>query len=54
MFMQMQSKPNTTKRTEWLNEQKQYRVIRFWNNEVLHNIEGVLVQISEALNQPAP
>jgi very-short-patch-repair endonuclease len=26
-----------------------YRVIRFWNNDVLTNIEGVLMAISEAL-----
>ena len=34
-----------------------YRVIRFWNNEVLENIEGVLVIISAALKAfppPAP
>lgn len=36
-------------RTKWLNEQKDYRVIRFWNNEVLHNIDGVLAKISEVL-----
>jgi BirA family biotin operon repressor/biotin-[acetyl-CoA-carboxylase] ligase len=37
-------------RTEWLNEQKHYRVIRFWNSEILRSIEGVLIQISEAVN----
>ncbi len=36
-------------RTEWLNEQKDYRVIRFWNNEVSRNSESVLTKISEAL-----
>jgi very-short-patch-repair endonuclease len=36
-------------RTEWLNEQKDYRVIRFWNNEVLRNMESVRMKISEAL-----
>ena len=41
-------------RTKWLNEQKQYRVIRFWNDEVLHNIEAVLAKISEMLNEPPP
>ena len=34
-------------RTRWLNEQKDYCVIRFWNNEVLHNINGVLAKILE-------
>ena len=27
-------------RTEWLNE-KGYRVVRFWNNDVLNNIAGI-------------
>jgi len=30
-----------------------YRVVRFWNNEVLQNMEGVLTVIEEAL-QKAP
>src|SRR3972149_2245970 len=36
-------------RTEWLNEQKDYRVIRFTNDEVHHNLEAVLEKILEAL-----
>jgi very-short-patch-repair endonuclease len=40
-------------RTQWLNEQKDYRVIRFWNNEVLQNIKVVLMTISHALNLEA-
>ena len=35
-------------RTAWLND-KGYRVLRFWNNEVLTNTKGVLEQISQAL-----
>jgi very-short-patch-repair endonuclease len=35
-------------RTVWLNEQQDYRVLRFWNDEVLSNIEGVLERIVEA------
>ena len=31
-----------------------YRVLRFWNNEVLSNIEGVLERISEAIAPPHP
>lgn len=30
-------------------EERGYRVIRFWNNEVLMNLEGVLESIREAL-----
>jgi very-short-patch-repair endonuclease len=34
-------------RTAWL-EKDGYRVIRFWNNDVLLNSEGVLMKIREA------
>jgi very-short-patch-repair endonuclease len=36
-------------RTQWLNEQKHYRVIRFTNNEVMHNLDAVVEKIREAL-----
>lgn len=36
------------KRTNWLNG-RGYRVIRFWNNEVLENIDGVLMEIQKNL-----
>lgn len=36
-------------RTQWLNEQKNYGVMRFWNTEVLIDIESVLAQIAHAL-----
>ncbi len=36
-------------RTEWLNTQKHYRVIRFWNSEVMNNTASVLAQIAEML-----
>ena len=35
-------------RTEYL-ESQGYKVIRFWNNEVLNNIEGVILAIIQAL-----
>jgi very-short-patch-repair endonuclease len=36
-------------------EAEGYRVIRFWNNDVLGNVEGVLTIIAEALEvQPTP
>jgi adenine-specific DNA-methyltransferase len=38
-----------SERTRWLNEQKDYRVIRFTNAEVLHNIGAVVEKITEAL-----
>jgi very-short-patch-repair endonuclease len=36
-------------RTEWL-ESQGFRVLRFWNNEVLENTEGVLEKIRESVN----
>lgn len=35
-------------RTAWLSE-RGYRVVRFWNNDVLSDIEGVLEALSLAL-----
>ena len=31
-----------------------YRVLRFWNNDVLQNIEGVKAEIWRALSTPPP
>lgn len=36
-------------RTKWL-EAEGYRVLRFWNNDVFANIDGVLSEIHAALN----
>ena len=41
------------KRTQFL-EAQGYRVLRFWNNEVLGNIEGVMQVISDALAERPP
>ena len=38
-------------RDQWLSENR-YRVLRFWNNDVLGNIDGVLETIALALQQP--
>ena len=38
------------KRDHWLTSHN-YRVMRFWNNEVLKNIEGVLETIHDAVNR---
>lgn len=40
-------------RTEWLNANG-YRVLRFTNREVMHNVEGVLEAIREACEAPPP
>jgi very-short-patch-repair endonuclease len=39
---------DTDTRTRWL-EGRGYRVVRFWNNDVLANTEGMLLVILEAL-----
>ena len=31
-----------------------YRVLRFWNNDVLTNIDGVMERIAEAIRSPSP
>jgi very-short-patch-repair endonuclease len=41
-------KQKDSQRTIWL-ESKGYRVLRFWNNEVLENLDGVLEKIKELL-----
>jgi very-short-patch-repair endonuclease len=43
-----------TERTRWLEEQKTYRVIRFMNSEVDHNIEAVVEAITAVLKRPPP
>jgi len=39
---------NDTVRTEWLQSQG-FRLIRFWNNEVSSNLDGVITRIKESL-----
>ncbi|HUU63719.1 MAG TPA: endonuclease domain-containing protein [Dehalococcoidia bacterium] len=36
------------KKSAWL-EERGYEVLRFWNNEVMRNMEGVLEKMREAL-----
>jgi very-short-patch-repair endonuclease len=40
-------------RTDWLKSQG-FQVIRFWNNEILENLEGVLIKIKETLEKNDP
>jgi very-short-patch-repair endonuclease len=40
-------------RTRWL-EARGYRIVRFWNNDVLANTEGVLGKILDALRADPP
>jgi very-short-patch-repair endonuclease len=42
-------KAHDAARTRFL-ESEGYRVIRFWNNEVDHNLEGVIAAIADALS----
>jgi very-short-patch-repair endonuclease len=41
-----EEKDKDKQRDEWLNNQG-FRVLRFWNNEVLQNLEGVLETIRD-------
>jgi very-short-patch-repair endonuclease len=41
------------RRDRWL-AQNGFRVLRFWNNDVLQNLEGVWTVVFEALQQAAP
>ena len=45
----MDDETKDTSRTEWI-EQQGYRVMRFWNNDVLSNIEGVLFVVEKELS----
>jgi very-short-patch-repair endonuclease len=40
-------------RTRWL-EARGYRIVRFWNNDILTNLDGVCRLILESLNSPHP
>jgi very-short-patch-repair endonuclease len=44
------AKAQDDRRTQWL-KGKGYRVVRFWNNEVLQNLDGVLSAILSALGK---
>jgi len=45
-------KAQDDKRTAWL-EAQGYRVLRFWNNDVLGNIDGVLEAIQQTVREMA-
>jgi very-short-patch-repair endonuclease len=40
-------------RDDWL-KRHNYRVLRFWNNDVMSNMDGVLETIVKALHAAAP
>ncbi|WP_299400092.1 endonuclease domain-containing protein [Pelagibius sp.] len=46
-------RPADDRRTAWL-ESQGFRVVRFWNNDVLSNIEGVTESIRAAASSGAP
>lgn len=48
-----ESEAEDAARTGWL-ESRGFRVLRFWNNEVMENMEGVLTIIAEALEDREP
>ena len=50
---QHQNNAGETRRTAFL-ESKGYRILRFWNNDILENVEGVAQTINTALATPHP
>ena len=42
--------PRDERRDAWLRAQG-FKVLRFWNNEIMNNLEGVLVSIMAAVNE---
>jgi very-short-patch-repair endonuclease len=50
---QHSANPKDETRTAFL-EQEGYRVVRFWNNDVLGNMDGVLQIIAEAVRTDPP
>jgi very-short-patch-repair endonuclease len=45
--------PADERRTAFL-ESEGYRVLRFWNNDILNNLDGVIRAIADALSPPHP
>jgi very-short-patch-repair endonuclease len=45
--------PRDLIRDQWLREHN-YRVLRFWNNDVMSNMDGVLETIAESLRAETP
>jgi very-short-patch-repair endonuclease len=41
------------RRDAWLRAEG-FRILRFWNNDVLNNFSGVLERVAEALREPLP
>ena len=46
-------KEKDAKRDSWLRNEG-YKILRFWNNDVFENINGVLAVISRYLDSPSP
>jgi len=42
---------NDESRTNWLNSQG-FRVVRFWNNDIFNNLDGVILTIQKTLKYP--
>ena len=46
----MSQQKHDQRRTAWL-ESQDFRVIRFWNNDVLQHTEGVVMEITRVLEE---
>ena len=47
------AQPYDEARTRFITDEG-YRVLRFWNNEITDNLDGVLAAIAEAVDSPSP
>ncbi|MCZ6587505.1 MAG: DUF559 domain-containing protein [Alphaproteobacteria bacterium] len=47
---EMSQQKHDQRRTAWL-ESQDFRVIRFWNSNVLQNTEGVVIEIARVLEE---
>ena len=45
--------PHDERRDAWLRTQG-FKVLRFWNNEIMSNLDGVLITVMAALNELPP
>ncbi|MBA2467262.1 MAG: endonuclease domain-containing protein [Sphingomonas sp.] len=50
---QHQKSAADVRRTSFL-EERGYRVMRFWNNDILSNLDGVAARIADAISTPHP
>jgi len=51
--LEIENQEQDKERGEWLKSQG-YTILRFWNRQVIRNMEGVLAEIRRRTNRPSP